>query len=88
MMEKGRTISPEMEYLPLPLVLPRILMIQGFFSRRTVFILIYSYFSLAEFPVPAVGPVPLMVTVTDIYGHRVSKPFALNIAKKDRRFFF
>ena len=34
------------------------------------------------FPVPAVGPVPLMVTVTDIYGHRVSKPFALNIAKK------
>jgi outer membrane protein assembly factor BamB len=46
---------------------------------------IYTYLlllSLAEFPVPAVGPVPLMVTVTDIYGHRVSKPFALNIAKK------
>jgi hypothetical protein len=46
---------------------------------------IYTYLlslALAEFPVPAVGPVPLMVTVTDIYGHRVSKPFALNIAKK------
>jgi hypothetical protein len=46
---------------------------------------IYTYlllFSLAELPVPAVGPVPLMVTVTDIYGHRVGKPFALNIAKK------
>ena len=29
-----------------------------------------------------VGPVPIMVTVQDIYGHRVSKPFPLNIAQK------
>lgn len=30
-----------------------------------------------------VGPVPLMVTVTDLYGNTVSKPFALNIVQKD-----
>ena len=32
-----------------------------------------------------VGPVPIMVTVEDIYGHRVSKPFPLNIAQKTTR---
>ncbi len=30
-----------------------------------------------------VGPVPLIVTVTDLYGNRVSKPVALNIQQKD-----
>lgn len=46
---------------------------------------IYTYLlllSFLELPVPTVGPVPLMVTVTDVYGHTVSKPFALNIARK------
>lgn len=31
-----------------------------------------------------VGPVPLMVTVTDLYGNRTSKPFALKIDQKMR----
>lgn len=32
---------------------------------------------------PGVGPVGLMVTVTDLFGNRVSKPFALNIVQKN-----
>jgi len=45
---------------------------------------IYTYY-LPE-TLLQVGPVPIMVTVEDIYGHRVSKPFPLNIAQKTRGF--
>jgi len=33
---------------------------------------------------PGLGPVPLMVTVTDLFGNRVSQPFALNIVQRIR----
>ena len=38
---------------------------------------------LADGIVP-VGPVPIMITVEDIYGHRISKPFPLNVLNKIR----
>jgi outer membrane protein assembly factor BamB len=41
---------------------------------------IYTYYLPED--LIQVGPVPIMVTVQDIYGHRVSKPFPLNIAQK------
>ena len=33
-------------------------------------------------PIPDVGPVPIMVTATDVYGNRISQPVLLNVKDK------
>ena len=43
---------------------------------------IFTYYVPEEFL--SVGAVPIMITVEDIYGHRISKPFPLKIAQKTR----